>query len=157
MIVENDVVAALARQLIEDTAPQELPLFRTISTAYFHDPKSVLEPQQGKDEMLGFGGVAIVMLVTPVALEAAKSVIAFLIAQLKGSVEKETSDAIAQRVHRLFHRDTTAAGEPQEAPLTREQLARVRELALEKGRQLHLPEAQADLLADSMVGSLALR
>jgi hypothetical protein len=153
-IAENDVVAELARRSIADTAPQELPLFRIVSQAYFDDPKQVLEPASGKDDMLGFGPAGLVMLVTPAALEAAKSIISYLFSQLKGSAEHETSDAIAARVHQLFHRD-----EKPEAPplLTREQLAHVRELALEKGRQLNLPEAQADLLADSMVGSLALR
>jgi hypothetical protein len=150
---ENDVVAELARKSIADTAPQELPLFRLVSQAYFEDPEQVLDPPKRKDDLLGFGPAGLVLLVTPAALEAAKSIVGYLLSQLKGSLEHETSEAIAARVHRLFHRDANDDDAPR---LTREQLARVRELALEKAHQLNLPEAQADLLADSMVGSLAL-
>ena len=60
----------------------------------------------------------------------------------------------------LFHR-TDSAGDADAAEavpserLTQDQLARVHDLALEKARALDLPEAQAGLLADAMVGSLA--
>ena len=55
----------------------------------------------------------------------------------------------------VFRREAEAQGEEVPPPLTPEQIARVREVALEKGRQLRLPESQARLLADSLVGSLA--
>ena len=46
--------------------------------------------------------------------------------------------------------------EEKKAPLlTFEQITQVRKVALERARQLDLPEAQAELLADSLVGSLA--
>jgi hypothetical protein len=149
----NDLVADVARQLVARTAPQELPLFRAVSDAYFRDPRTVLEPKGGRDDLLGFGVDAAMMLVTPVALEVAKSVVAFLVTQVRDAVEKEGSEAITGFVQRLFHRDND--DDPRTPPLTREQLDRVRELALEKAHQLKLPDAQASLLADSMVGSLA--
>ena len=40
--------------------------------------------------------------------------------------------------------------------LTAAQLARVRQSAFERARLLNVPEARASLLADSLVGSLAL-
>jgi hypothetical protein len=40
--------------------------------------------------------------------------------------------------------------------LTRDQLSAVRRLALEKANELRIPPEQAQLLADSMVGSLVL-
>ncbi|HMI98670.1 MAG TPA: hypothetical protein VK488_02445 [Gaiellaceae bacterium] len=151
--VENEIVADVARGLVAQTAPQELPLFRAMSEAYFKDPQKVLEQKQGKDEMLGFG-VEIAMFVAPVALEVAKTVVTFLVAELRKSAEKEASGAIQERVHELFHRDT-GGGEPQPG-LTREQLARVHEVALKKASELKLPKPQADLLADSVVGSLSV-
>ena len=48
-----------------------------------------------------------------------------------------------------------AAPAPAALDLTDEQLEQVRELALDKARLLKLPEAKAELLADSLVGSLA--
>jgi hypothetical protein len=158
---EDEVVVEVARELVARTAPQELPVFRATSGAYLDDPTKVLRPRRGKEEMLGFGVEAAAMFVTPVALEIAKSVFSYLATQVLGAVEKETSDAIAKRVHDLFHRRASDAGADATAPaspagLTREQLAHVHDLALEKARQLALPEAQAGLLADAMVGSLAV-
>jgi hypothetical protein len=43
----------------------------------------------------------------------------------------------------------------QAAELTDEQLEEVRKLAIEKAKQLKLPKDKAELLADSLVGSLA--
>jgi hypothetical protein len=54
-----------------------------------------------------------------------------------------------------FRGEAEAKGEKVPRPLTREQIGQVRELALEKGRQLQLTPDQAGLLADSLAGSLA--
>jgi hypothetical protein len=151
--VENDIVADVARGLVAQTAPQELPLFRATSKAYFKDPKKVLEQEQGKDEMLGFG-VEIAMFVAPVALEVAKAVVKFVAEELRKSTQKEASSVIEERVHKLFHRDE-GGGEP-EPGLTREQLAQVHQVALKTATQLKLPKPQADLLADSVVGRLSI-
>jgi hypothetical protein len=158
---EDQVAVEVARDLVARTAPQELPLFRATSAAYLDDPEKVLRARGGRDEMLGFGVEGAVMLLTPVALEIAKAVVSFLATQVRNAVEKETSDAIARRVHGLFHPSsapggTDAAGSSSAPRLTREQLAQVHDLALEKARALDLPEAEAGLLADAMVGSLAV-
>jgi hypothetical protein len=151
--VENDIVADVARGLVAQAAPQELPLFRATSEAYFKDPQKVLEPKQGKDEMLGFG-VEIAMFVAPVALEVAKAVVGFVAAELRKSAQKEASGAIEERVHKLFHREDDD-GDP-DPGLTREQLARVHDVAINTARQLDLPKPQAELLADSVVGRLSV-
>jgi hypothetical protein len=151
----DDVVVEVARELVARTAPQELPLFRATSAAYLDDPQKVLHPKAGKDDVLGFGVDAAILFVTPAALEVAKTVVSFLFNQVKGALEKETSDAIAKRVHGLFHPgDDAAVSQP--PGLTHEQLEQVHDLALEKARELDLPEDKAGLLADAVVGSLAV-
>jgi hypothetical protein len=152
--VDNEVVDEVARGLVAQTAPQELPLFRATSEAYFADPDQVLAGKEDRDEMLGFGAEAVVTLVTPVALEVAKTVVGYLATQLVSVMEQHAGEAIATQVRKLFHRDTAGADAP--PPLTSDQLARVRDLALEKARQLNLADNQAHLLADAMVGSLSL-
>jgi hypothetical protein len=158
---DDELVVEVARELVARTAPQELPRFRATSAAYLDDPQKVLRAKGGRDEMLGFGVEAAVLFLTPVALEVAKTVVSYLAAEIRGVVEKETSDAIARRVHGLFHRSESGPEDDPAVPsamrgLTEEQLARVHDLALEKARALQLPEAQAGLLADAMVGSLAV-
>ena len=153
---DDVLVAALARASIERAAPEELPLFRATSQAYFNDPEA-LEKQRSRDEMLGFGVDAAVMLVTPVALAVAKDVIEFIGAHLRARAEKEGGGAIDRVLDRLVNRDGEAAAtEPAGVPeLTDEQLDQVRTLALEKAKQLKLSDAKAELLAESLVGSLA--
>jgi len=154
---DDALVAALARASVERAAPEELPLFRATSEAYFDDP-SALERPKSRDDMLGFGVDAAVMLVTPVALAVARDVIQFIGTQLRARAEKEGEGAIDRVLDRLLRRDdepvaTPAAAGP--AELTDEQLEQVRTLALEKAKQLKLSDAKAELLAESLVGSLA--
>ena len=146
------LVAALARATVEKAAPEELPLFRATSEAYFTDPRA-LERRQGKDEMLGFGVDAAVLLVTPVALQVAKQVIDFLGQQLRERAREQGEGAIDRLIARLVK---PGEHDPEPVPeLTDEQLEQVRTLAIEKGRALKLSDERASLLADSLVGSLA--
>jgi hypothetical protein len=153
---ESDaLVAALARATVEKAAPEELPLFRATSEAYFKDPQA-LERSGGKDEMLGFGVDAAMVLMTPIVLQVAKDVIGFLGEQLRERAREQGEGAIDRVIARLVNRN---GGEGKAEPveeLTDEQLEQVRALAIKKGRALKLSDERATLLADSLVGSLAL-
>jgi hypothetical protein len=154
---ESDaLVAALARATVEKAAPEELPLFRATSEAYFEDPQALKQSGGGKDEMLGFGVDATMVLMTPVVLQVAKDVIGFLGEQLRDRVREQGEGAIDRVIARLVNRN---GGEGEAEPveeLTQEQLEQVRALAIKKGRALKLSDERATLLADSLVGSLAL-
>jgi hypothetical protein len=152
---ESDaLVAALARATVEKAAPEELPLFRATSEAYFEDPQA-LERSGGKDEMLGFGVDAAMVLMTPVVLQVAKDVIGFLGEQLRERAREQGEGAIDRVIARLVNRNgSEGEAEPVEE-LTDEQLEQVRALAIKKGRALKLSDERATLLADSLVGSLA--
>jgi hypothetical protein len=153
-------VTALARAAVERAAPEELPLFRATSEAYLRDP-AALERQRagGKDDMLGFGAEAAMVLVTPVALSVASDVLRFVGEQIRRVARKEGEGAVDALVDRVAGRDEEAAAaapaEPAPLELTDEQLEQVRAVALEKAKLLKLPDAKAELLADSLVGSLA--
>ena len=151
---ESDaLVAALARATVEKAAPEELPLFRATSEAYFEDPQA-LERSGGKDEMLGFGVDAAMVLMTPVVLQVAKDVIGFLGEQLRERAREQGEGAIDRVIGKLVNRDGEGEAEPVEE-LTDEQLEQVHALAIKKGRALKLSDERATLLADSLVGSLA--
>ena len=154
---ESDaLVAALARATVEKAAPEELPLFRATSEAYFEDPQALEQSGGGKDEMLGFGVDATMVLMTPVVLQVARDVIGFLGEQLRERVREQGEGAIDRVIARLVNRNGgKGEAEPVEE-LTQEQLEQVRALAIKKGRALKLSEERATLLADSLVGSLAL-
>jgi len=172
---DDALVVALARATVERAAPEELVIFPAASEAYLQgqDPSKTTRG----DPMLGFGVDAAVVLVAPVALTVAKEVLAFLRVQLKKHAEERGDDAVDWLINRLFGgkddespatapadaaapapapADADAAVEPaDDIELTDEELEQVRALALEKAKQLKLPDAKAQLLADSLVGSLA--
>jgi hypothetical protein len=157
--LDNQLVADLARDIIAQTAPQEMPLFRANSEAYFKDPDKTLAGQKGKDEMLGFGSGEVVVLLTPIALTVVAEVVKFIVEEVKKSVKDESSSLISETVKKVFKkfRPEQKKDDKKTPPaLTPEQLERVREIALQKARQLKLSEARAKLLADAVVGSLAV-
>lgn len=148
----DDLVAALARAAVARAAPEELPLFRATSEAYFRDPSSVTAPKR-RDDVLGFGVDAAVLLISPIALQVAKDVLGFLHGALRERAREHGEHALDRLLARLVGRDAEAGAEAVE--LSDEELARVRAVALEKARALKLPDEKAALLADSLVGSLA--
>lgn len=154
--VQDDTrVLELARAGVERAAPEELPLFGPTSEAFLVDPAS-LEREGGGDQVLGFGVESALVLVTPAALSVAREVVTFLAAQVRARLKDEGEGAVQRTLDRIFGgKDAAAPAEPPPPELSDEQLERVHELALEKARLLKLPDAKAELLADSIVGSLA--
>jgi hypothetical protein len=159
---EQDLVAALARDAVASTAPEELPLFRRTSEAYFADPSGVLSKAEPRDEALGFGVEQALILVTPAALAVATSVVQFLSNEVGGALKEEVAPRIKDLVEGLFQRgDATGDGDttekpkkPEPPPLTKEQLDEVYRVANTVARRL-LPADRASTLADAVVGRLA--
>jgi hypothetical protein len=157
---EDELVAALARRAVAETAPAELPLFRATSRAYFEDPDRALARRAGTDDVLGFGPAAAALLLTPVALDVARRVVGFVLDHVRATAVSEAGNAIDGATVTLLHKlgvgdGHAAADAAATLPLSADQLREVHRIAVEKGQQLHLTDDQADLLADSLVGSLA--
>jgi hypothetical protein len=156
-MTDDELAVALARSAVERTAPEEMVIFPAASEAFLEgqDPSK----KTRGDPMLGFGVESAVVLLTPVALTVAKDVLGFLRVQLKKQADKHGEDAFDWLASKLLRRDddkkepgVDAAEVPE---LTDEQLEEVRRLAIEKAKQLKLADDKAELLADSLVGSLA--
>ena len=157
--VDDELVAALARDQVAQLAPQELPLFRAQSAAYFADPGQAVQRRAPKEDMLAFGAAEVVTFLTPVVLEVTRAVLVYLAGEVQKAAKTESAGVVQDLVKRLFKRfapadDGTGADRSGPVSLTEEQLAQVRRTAFEKARQLDVPESQANLLADSLVGSL---
>jgi hypothetical protein len=156
-VVDDSLVAALARSAVEQTAPEELPLFRPTSEAFFQDPDAVPK-SGGRDELLGFGVDAAIVLVTPVALSVARDVARFVVDQVRSRLADEGEGAVQRALDRVFKRgqaaDATPAAEA-EPELSDAELEQVHAIALEKAKQLRLSPERAGLLADAIVGGLA--
>jgi hypothetical protein len=148
----QDLITELGREQIAHLAPQEMPLYRASSEAYFKDPDKALKGRQGKDEMLSFGSGEAVTFLTPIILAVLSEVVKYLVAEVTKSLRKESSTIVDERVKALFKKFRLKKGPP---PLSPDQLKIVRQVAFDKARQLSLSEEQAGLMADSVVGGLA--
>ncbi len=170
---EQAVVSALARTTVDEVAPEEAPLFGPMSEAYF-DPTRSTDGSSDADEMLGFGvdAAAAAMLVTPVALEVAQSVIGYVVGELQTAFKEEAKPMIAAFVKRLLH-GKPKPGEPMEAPkdddraakaeakpsdepppFTDDQLAEVRKVALKTAERMGMERDKANVVADAIVGAI---
>jgi hypothetical protein len=159
MLVENvsdQLVVEVARGVVREVAPQEMPLFRANSDLYFKDPSKALSGATSGDQLLGFGTGVEVTLLTPVVLSVVSLVIKALTAELAKSVAHEGAVAIDERVKRLFIRFRTDARADEPQPLTPSQLQRIRTMAYDEACRLHLSQDEARLLADSTVGGLVV-
>ncbi len=154
--IQQHLTTDVARDVVAQVAPQELPLFRSISSEYLKDPTSVTDKRSGRDEMLGFGLGDAAPFLTPVILYVVTEVIKFLTEEVKKSLRKASSELIEEVVRGLFKKfNSPGKKTKQTTSLSPEQLIEVRRIALEKAGQLKVSDEQAKLLADSIAERLA--
>jgi hypothetical protein len=156
---ERDLIAEMSRDVVAEVAPDELSLFRMNSSAYFKNPKKALESQEAKDDALGFGIEAAVPLLTPIVIAVVSEVITHLEQSLSTHLASGAEGAVSGGLRSVFKRGgkgTAAPAQLSPAQLSPAQLAEVRDIAFKKARQLKLPETQAAMLADSVVGGLVV-
>ena len=96
---QDTLMLDLARDVVAQTAPQELPLFQATSAAFIENP-----PRRGKqgEDLLGFGVGEAAVFVTPVVLAIAKEVIAYLIEEAKKTLKTESAAAVNAYIRGLF-------------------------------------------------------
>lgn len=149
---DTRAVDLLARQVVAEVAPAELPVFSATAKRYHEDPEAALTAKAKADETLGFGAESVVILLAPFALELAKRVLS----KLSEKVGDEVGDSLASRVLGWFGRDDSK-DDKDVAALTADQLALVAQTARSEAAELSLPPDQSERLADAVVAALATR
>ncbi|CAM5691076.1 MULTISPECIES: hypothetical protein [Streptomyces] len=142
-------VRDVVRDVVAEVAPEELPLVAGV--AGFDDATVVrrLGGRSRRGDTLGFGLGEVAALVTPVvwlALHQAAQ-------QLVGTAVDSGVDRARSALRKLFRRPVEAVTVP---PLSREQLALVRESVLRTAAQRGLEEERASMIADAVVTRLVL-
>ena len=140
----EEIVGSIGIELVSRLAPEELPLYPSLLRQF-----QGTDGARGKasdDQILGFGAAEAMALMTPMILGFARSFWAALMAQ---AAETAIHGVLGrfQRGHKRAQADA--------APLTTEQLRLVRAIAEQEARRLDVPDGQAGLLADAVVGILA--
>ncbi|MEU6414640.1 hypothetical protein [Microbispora sp. NPDC046933] len=155
-------IPELARRVVGAVAPEELPLFETTCQAYFASGRQARAGRRRLTE-LEFDGQEIVPLVTTAALGATAAVFEFLASRIyETTFEEAGGDAwirrLVRRVLRFFRR---LRRRPATRSLTlppsfsREQLLKVREVAVRAATSLDMTPQKAELIADAILGQLA--
>ncbi|WCM53271.1 hypothetical protein OH720_09730 [Pseudomonas sp. WJP1] len=153
--VDNTLVTDVAREVVSEIAPQEMPIFMAASRAYFNDPKKALHEIRSKDDALGFGMEALGVVVTPVVLHIISEVFAFLI----GVARKATEDGLAKEIPQLLKAMFKKyQGSQPDVPtvLTREQIGLIHANVLLAAENLRLPPDKAKSLANAITTQLVL-
>jgi hypothetical protein len=144
---DGEVVSSLSRELVSGLAPEELPLYPSLLSQFQHAKRA--KGKRGKkssdDQLLGFGGAEAITMLTPVILAFTNGFWQALVAEAaKGSAH---GVLVYVRAHLPGHHETAP-------PLSEDQLKLVRTIAEREALRLDLPEGQAGLLADAMMGAL---
>jgi hypothetical protein len=142
-------IAELARAIITQIAPRELPLFGPVSRAWFADPKPT-RLRAGGDKALGYGLTDTIPLITPFVLVAVTQVASYLSDVLSRALADTAKDAISERVARLFRRDSASP-----TSLSQAQLSDIRKTVMEVAHAAGVSDQQSSLVADALVGHLA--
>jgi hypothetical protein len=148
----QDEVRELARLVVSQLAPEELPVFAVVADACLTDPDRMVSGREDVRERLGFGVGEVATLTTPFAVLAATEAVKYLTAAAL-DVGRGAAGRVFLRKSKGAQRK--AAEETQRLELREDQVRELRRIVLEKALQLGLPEAKAELLADAIVGSIA--
>jgi len=168
---QQEMVADLARSVVQALAPEELPGFSACQEAFFGNAGGSLEDRTREAALRGFGPSGAAKVVAPVALAVAAEVVAFILNEIKKTLKQEAASAISAFVKRWLARlrSTDRTGEPGAQAgsegerlepdalpeLSSGQMAQIYVLAVETARQLRLSGHEAARLADATVRSLA--
>lgn len=153
---DRELIVVVTRDVIAAVAPEEIPLYRPLSEAYFDAPERL--ERAPKDDVLGFGAGEVVVALTPIALSIVSELLVHLRREVAETTAREVTGAAGGGLRALFRRFHHEAHPAAAAPgaLTREQLAEVGRMAFEKALAMRVSEPRARLLADAVVGSLVL-
>ncbi|WP_250517186.1 hypothetical protein [Caballeronia sp. INDeC2] len=151
---ERDLIRDLSRDVLTQIAPQELPLFTTVSAAWFADPAAAKKASKGRDAALGFGTDPLSILITPLILQVVSEIVPILGGIALKATETAVGEEVSTLVRKMFRREEADADT---APaLTSEQLGEVHRHVIAAGERLRLESAQTQRLADAVVAQFVL-
>jgi hypothetical protein len=157
----HQLIREITRNVVLQVAPEELEVFELLLTEYFQDPRAPQVSTAAADDPLGFGLSEALVAVTPAAATVVSTVLSHLITETIKATKGDSETAVKARLKTL-RRGTRRAGEPaaseskEVAPLTREQMEQVRNMARKQALAIGISAGLAETMANALVGSLTL-
>ena len=129
-----------------------------------------MKSKDAKDEMLGFGTEIVTPIMTPAVLAMATAIVNFVVASIKDPIKDETKGFLSDTIKKIFGKlrdtqqdgkgkdsKTTSKKKPMEAAsYTPDQLKQIRKTAIQIAKRQGLADRTAEMLADALLGKLAL-
>ncbi|WP_431972579.1 hypothetical protein [Nocardia sp. bgisy134] len=148
----DPVVSDLARDVVGEVVPAELPVFDAVSRAYFKSPKATLHGRS-KAGPLGFGLAETATMLTPAVLFAATTLLNAFIDPLA----RRTSNALVRKVFGVFQRRRVHSREEISRAfraLTPAQESTLRQLAVTSAQEAHADPEMSERIADLLIANL---
>jgi len=147
----DEIIGSLSRELVSNLAPEELPLYPALLSQFQGAKGGRGRKGSSDDQLLGFGAVEIVTMITPIILSFSRAFWDALVAQAAQDSVHGVVECV--KAHLPGHHEA-GQGPPQ---LTHDQLELVRTVAEREARRLDISGKRSALLADAMVGMLTVR
>jgi hypothetical protein len=160
--MQREEVSQAAEAIVGQIAPDELPEFGAVCEAYFRDGQHPRASARGdRDQALGFGTGAELVLLTPTILTVVSRVFEALGTGVQQGITKESAGlSVSLFAGVLGHwfkqyRRTTAKRNTVH-PRTAADLRQVHRVALTEAVRMGVPESTATALADAITGYLSV-
>ncbi|MEU6587645.1 hypothetical protein ABZ923_00110 [Streptomyces sp. NPDC046881] len=102
------MITEIARDVIKELAPEEVPMFSAVSQAYFADPRRAMSGKGSRRSPLGFGSEAVELVLTPVVLAATAKAVECLAEIHLQHVTREGTVSALRRIFRFGQRSQGA-------------------------------------------------
>ena len=149
---EQNLVAELTRQILADTAPEEMELFAADEQGWLQGTRS---QAQTRDEMLGFG-TEIAVLLTPYVISALTATVRYLAGLFGECAKAELRPRVAQWIRRLFGQDESSSATELSVAVPTDLVRKVHEITKQTCLDMGLAEPDAAVISDAVAGRLVV-
>jgi hypothetical protein len=145
------VTEHVARYIVQNTAPDEIEFFDELAEEYFADPAPPDLAAAADDDPLAFGAEGLIAAATPAALAMVSTAIAYIASEVIKATQEEAAGYLVGEIKKRFNPKS------QDVALNGAQLKGVYEAAVAEGILYGMGQKQAEMMARSLAGTLALR
>jgi hypothetical protein len=151
---ERQLAVELAAAVLEEAAPDEVPVLEELAAEFFADPQRAVQ-RDDRDESLALG--AELEMLTPYVLTVGVPLVQWLGSLVADGAKEALMPVVADRIRALFRRgrpaqDGAAPGEG----LTAEQARTAWQITVDRLRASGVSDAQARSIAESVAGALVV-
>ncbi|MFF5126028.1 hypothetical protein ACFY41_03700 [Streptomyces syringium] len=159
---DRALITEIARDVIEEIAREEVPMFSAVSQAYFADPHRAISGRGARQAPLGFGSGMVELILTPIVLAATAKAVECLAETILERTPGEGTTAALRRIFRVGHRspgppvpddaDQRTSPGAVAVELRQEDIERLRQVVEATLHECGTAPESSRLIADAIIG-----